>query len=111
MIRTICWWLLVGFIHQNLSIVYTGKVFFAKMSETVTVVWQRLYFPWLPCGYVCVVSIDIEGAKIDCLSFVYVPTTSAAHNRLLFFFLLRPFIVLMKKTHDAKQSIFLDVYG
>jgi len=47
-------------------------------------------------------------AKIDCLSFVYVPTTSAAHNRLLFFFfLLRPFTVLMKKTRAVKQSIFL----
>jgi hypothetical protein len=55
--------------------------------------------------------IDIEGTKIDCLSFVYVPATSAAHNRLLFFlFLLRPFTVLMKKTHAVKQSIILDVY-
>jgi len=40
-----------------------------------------------------------------------VPATSAAHNRLLFFsFLLRPFIVLMKKTRAVKQSIILDVY-
>jgi hypothetical protein len=47
-------------------------------------------------------------AKIDCLSFVYVPATSATHNRLLFFFfLLRPFTVLMKKTRAIKQSIFL----
>ncbi len=47
-------------------------------------------------------------AKIDCLSFVYVPATSAAHNRLLFFFfLLRLFTVLMKKTRAFKQSIFL----
>ncbi len=47
-------------------------------------------------------------AKIDRLSFVYVPATSAAHNRLLFFFfLLRPFTVLMKKTRAVKQSIFL----
>ncbi len=47
-------------------------------------------------------------AKINCLSFVYVPATSATHNRLLFFFfLLRPFTVLMKKTHAVKQSIFL----
>jgi hypothetical protein len=30
--------------------------------------------------------IDIESPKIDCLSFVYVPATSAAHNRLLFCF-------------------------
>jgi len=28
-----------------------------------------------------------------------------------FFFLLRPFTVLMKKTCAVKQSIFLDVYG
>ncbi len=27
-----------------------------------------------------------RSAKIDCLSFVYVPATSAAHNRILFFF-------------------------
>ncbi len=40
------------------------------------------------------------------LKFCYVPATSAAHNRLLFFFfLLRPFTVLMKKTHAVKQSI------
>ncbi len=45
---------------------------------------------------------------MDCLSFVYMPATSAAHNRLLFFFfLLRPFTVLMKKTRVIKQSIFL----
>ncbi len=52
-----------------------------------------------------------KGTKIDCLSFVYVPATSAAHNRLLFFlFLLWPFTALMKKTSAVKQSIFLDVY-
>jgi hypothetical protein len=50
------------------------------------------------------------------LKFCYVPATSAAHNRLLFFlFLLQPFTVLMKQTRQAvraiKQSIFLDVYG
>jgi hypothetical protein len=28
-----------------------------------------------------------------------------------FFFLLRPFTVLMKKTSNVKQSIFLDVYA
>ncbi len=48
--------------------------------------------------------------------FCYVPATSAAHNRLLFFsFLLQPFTVLMKQTrqaiHAVKQSIFLDVYA
>ncbi len=57
-------------------------------------------------------AIDIESPKIDCLSFVYVPATSAALIRLLFFiFLLRLFTVLMKKTCSVKQSIFLDVYG
>ncbi len=39
------------------------------------------------------------------------PATSATHNRVLFFFLLWPFTVLMKKTRAVKQSIFLDVYG
>jgi hypothetical protein len=54
----------------------------------------------------------LKGTKIDCLSFVYVPATSAAHNRLLFFFfLLRLFTVLMKKTRAVKHSIFLDVYA
>ncbi len=52
----------------------------------------------------------LKDAKIDCLSFVCVPATSEAHNRLLFFFLLWPFTVLMKKTRAIKQSIFLDVY-
>jgi hypothetical protein len=48
-----------------------------------------------------------RSAKIDCLSFVYVPATSAAHNRLLFFFfLLRPFTILMKKARVVKQSIY-----
>ncbi len=50
--------------------------------------------------------IDIEGIKIDCSSLFVVPATSAAQNRLLFFFfLLRPFTVLMKKTRAIKQSI------
>ncbi len=35
---------------------------------------------------VCRYHIDIESPKIDCLSFVYVPATSAAHNSLLFCF-------------------------
>ncbi len=44
----------------------------------------------LPHGLCCFdfvsdIPIDIESPKIDCLSFVYVPATSAAHNRLLFF--------------------------
>jgi hypothetical protein len=51
----------------------------------------------------------LKGAKIDCLSFVYVPATSTAHYKASF--LLQPFTVLMKKTHAVKQSIFLDVYG
>ncbi len=50
------------------------------------------------------------------LKFCYVPTTSAACNRLLFFlFLLCPFTVLKKQTSLAvcaiKQSTFLDVYA
>jgi hypothetical protein len=52
-------------------------------------------------------SIDIEGVKIDCSSLFIVPATSAAQNRLLFFFfLLWPFTVLMKKTLAVKQLIF-----
>ncbi len=59
--------------------------------------------------------IDIERRKNRLLKYCYVPATSAAHNRLLFFlFLLRPFTVLMKQTRQAvrtvKQSLFLDVY-
>ncbi len=59
-------------------------------------------------------NIDIERHKNRLLKFCYVPATSAAHNRLLFFFLL-PFTVLMKQARQVvravKQSIFLDVYG
>jgi hypothetical protein len=49
------------------------------------------------------------------LKFCYVPATSAACSRLLFFlFLLWLFTVLMKQTRQAvrtiKQPIFLDVY-
>ncbi len=63
-----------------------------------------------------VIIIDIERRKNRLLKFCYVPATSSAYNRLLFFlFLLRPFTVLMKQTrqavHAIKQSIFLDVYG
>jgi len=59
--------------------------------------------------------IDIEMCKNRLLTFCYVPATSSAHNRLLFFsFLLQPFTVLMKQTRQAvraiKKSIFLDVY-
>jgi hypothetical protein len=56
-------------------------------------------------------SIDIERHKNKLLKFCYVPATSAARNRLLFFFLLQPFTVLMKQTRIVKQSILLDVYG
>ncbi len=64
----------------------------------------------------CAVPIDIGRRKNRLLKFCYVPATSAAHKRLLFFFyLLRPFTVLMKQTRQAvravKQSIFLDFYG
>jgi hypothetical protein len=52
--------------------------------------------------------IDIKSRKNRLLKFCYVPSTSAAHNRLLF--LLGPFTVLMKQTRTVKQSIFLDVY-
>jgi hypothetical protein len=52
--------------------------------------------------------IDIERRKNILLKVCYVLGTSAAHNRLLFLFLLRLFTVLMKQT---KQSIFLDVYA
>ncbi len=60
--------------------------------------------------------IDIERLKNRLLKFCYVPVSSAAHNRLLFFsFLLWPFTVLMKQTmqavHAIKQSIiFLVIY-
>jgi len=48
-----------------------------------------------------------RSAKNRLLKFCYVPATSAAHNRLLFFsFLLQLFTVLMKKTHAVKQSIY-----
>jgi hypothetical protein len=51
--------------------------------------------------------MDIERPKIDCLSFVYVPATRAAHNRLLFFFFFAAAIYsTMKKTCAVKQSIF-----
>ncbi len=64
----------------------------------------------------CEINIDIERHKNRLLKFCYVPATSTAHNRLLFFsFLLQPFTVLMKQTRQSvctvKQSIFLDVYG
>ncbi len=57
-------------------------------------------------------TIDIERRKNRLLKFCYVPATSVAHNRLLFFF----FAAAVYNTNEAKkaglkQSIFLDVYG
>jgi hypothetical protein len=60
--------------------------------------------------FFCSKIIDIERCKNRLLKFCYVPATSEAHNRLLFFFLLQPLTVLMKQTCAIKQSIFLDVY-
>ncbi len=51
-------------------------------------------------------SAQISNPKNRLLKFCYVPATSAAHNRLLFFFLLQLFTVLMKKTRAVKQSIY-----
>ena len=53
-----------------------------------------------------VYTIDIERCKNRLLRFCYVPATSAAHNRLLFFlFLLQPFTVLMKQTRQVVRAI------
>jgi hypothetical protein len=54
--------------------------------------------------------IDIKRCKNRLLKFCYVPATSAAHNKLLFF------AAAVYSTNEAnkaglKQSIFLDVYG
>ncbi len=51
-------------------------------------------------------SIQISKRKNRLLKFCYVPATSAAHTRLLFFFLLQTFTVLMKRTCAIKQSIY-----
>jgi hypothetical protein len=68
------------------------------------------YFPclfyYLPVQQQVDLNHRYQSAKIDCLSFVCVPATSAAHYRLLFFFLLQLFTVLMKKTRIVKQSIY-----
>ncbi len=46
-------------------------------------------------------------AKNRLIKFCYVPATSAAQNRLLFFFfLLRLFTVLMKQTRQALSSLY-----
>ncbi len=52
-----------------------------------------------------------RSVKIDCLSFVMCPLVQLIIGFFSFFFLLRPFTVLIKKTRAIKQSIFLDVYG
>ena len=49
--------------------------------------------------------------KYRLLKFCYVPATSAARNRLLFFlFLLRPFTVLMKQTRQVVRAIKLSIF-
>jgi hypothetical protein len=52
-----------------------------------------------------VTTIDIERRKNRLLEFCYVPATCTAHNRLLFFFLLRPFTVLMKQTRQVVRAV------
>ncbi len=49
--------------------------------------------------------IDIEGAKIDCSGLFMCPLLAQGIIGFFSFFLLRPFTVLMKKTHAVKQSI------
>jgi hypothetical protein len=90
---------------------------------SVTLIGSFLFFCHSAQGGQSKHSSDCHGTlhryrkmKNRLLKFCYVPATSAAHNRLLFFlFLLLPFTVLMKQTRQAvrviKKSIFLDVYG
>ncbi len=58
-------------------------------------------------------AIDIERRQNRLLKFCYVPATSAAHNRLLFF--AAAVYSTNKQTrqavHAIKQTILLDVYG
>ncbi len=51
-------------------------------------------------------TIDIERRKNRLLKFCYVTATSAAQNRLLFFFLLRLFTILMKQIRQALSSLY-----
>ncbi len=52
-----------------------------------------------------------QKAKIDCLSFVYVPATSAAHNKLLFFFFCCRHLQYKWWKHVPLSSLYsLDVY-
>ncbi len=60
---------------------------------------------WVP--WFMAYPIDIEGAKIDCLSLFMPWFMCPLLVQLIigFFFLLQPFTVLMKKTRAVKQSI------
>jgi hypothetical protein len=53
-----------------------------------------------------------RNAKKRLLKFCYVPATSAAQNRLLFFFFFAEAVYSTNEANKAglKQSIFLDVY-
>ncbi len=68
-----------------------------KIKDQMTTI-QQLFTVW---------AIDIERRKNRLLKFCYVPATSAAHNRLLFFF----YSTNEPNKAGLKQSIFLEVYG
>ncbi len=65
----------------------------------------------LASGASFVKPIDIERRKNRLLKFCYVPATSVAHNRLLFFFFAAAvYSTIVANKAGLKQSIFLDVY-
>jgi hypothetical protein len=112
------------FCQRQRQIVYLSIPKLQRKRSVENVPQQSIYFvsvvlsasmALLLFSFSRVLSIDIERRKNRLLKFCYVPATSAAHNRLLFFYLLRLFTVLMKQTrqavHAVTQSIILDVYG
>jgi hypothetical protein len=59
---------------------------FIILLHTLDIDVYRIYQGLYTFGEFSQYAIDIESPKIDCLRFVYVPATSAAHNSLLFCF-------------------------
>jgi hypothetical protein len=71
------------------------QIKYSSDHKTPGAPWYKVV-PFHRCLISAVLVIDIERRKNRLLKFCYVPTTSAAHNRLLF--LLRLFTLLMEQT-------------
>ena len=107
---------LAHFVEKNKRIIITKRTRFLthKLHHLLFCChWLFSLYISMSMNWICVwLIIDIERRKNRLLKFSYVPATSAAHNRLLFFsFFAAAVYSTISKQAGLKQSKFLDVYG